>query len=69
VLSENPAPPSSLDLTLPASFDGPTRKALAKKPEDRFQTGREFSEALRAAYEQRDATDAQIRDMEKTKTS
>ena len=68
VLSENPAPPSSLDLTLPASFDAPTRKALAKKPDDRFQTGRQFAEALKAAYEDREATDEQIREAEKTNT-
>jgi class 3 adenylate cyclase/tRNA A-37 threonylcarbamoyl transferase component Bud32 len=54
VLSENPAPPSSLDVTLPKTFDAPTRKALAKKPDDRFQTGREFADALRAAYEKRE---------------
>jgi tRNA A-37 threonylcarbamoyl transferase component Bud32 len=68
VLSENPAPPSSLDLTLPASFDAPTRKALAKKPEDRFQTGREFAQALKVAYDNRDASDKQIRESEE-KTS
>jgi serine/threonine-protein kinase len=60
VLSENPAPPSSLDMTLPASFDAPTRKALAKKPDERFQSGKEFADALRAAYENRDATDKEI---------
>jgi serine/threonine-protein kinase len=54
VLSENPAAPSSLDLTLPRSFDAPTRKALAKKPDERFQSGREFADALRAAFENRD---------------
>jgi tRNA A-37 threonylcarbamoyl transferase component Bud32/class 3 adenylate cyclase len=60
VLSENPPAPSSLDLTLPASFDAPTRKALAKKPEDRFQTGREFVEALKIAYANRDASDKDV---------
>jgi serine/threonine-protein kinase len=64
VLSENPAPPSSLDLTLPASFDAPTRKALAKKPDDRFQNGREFADALKAAYENREASDKQIQEAE-----
>jgi len=68
VLSENPAAPSSLDLTLPASFDAPTRKALAKKPEDRFQSGREFAQALKIAYDNRDASDKQIRESEE-KTS
>ena len=68
VLSENPAPPSSLDLTLPASFDAPTRKALAKKPDDRFQTGREFAQALKDAFDNREATDEQVREAEKTNT-
>ena len=64
VLSENPPPPSTLDLTLPASFDAPTRKALAKKPDDRFQSGREFADALRVAYERREASDKEVRDAE-----
>ena len=68
VLSENPAPPSSLDMTLPASFDAPTRKALAKKPDERFQSGREFAEALRAAYESREATDKEIKAAEAKST-
>jgi serine/threonine-protein kinase len=68
VLSENPAPPSSLDLTLPASFDAPTRKALAKKPDERFQSGREFAEALRVAFENREATDKEIKAAEAKST-
>ena len=51
ILSENPPAPSSLNLTLPASFDAVMKKALAKKPDDRFQSGREFADALRAALE------------------
>jgi class 3 adenylate cyclase/tRNA A-37 threonylcarbamoyl transferase component Bud32 len=51
ILSENPPAPSSLNLTLPAAFDAIMKKALAKKPDDRFQSGREFAEALRAALE------------------
>jgi serine/threonine-protein kinase len=68
VLSENPAPPSSLDLTLPASFDLPVKKGLAKKPEDRYQSGREFAEALKSAYDNREVSDKQIRETE-AKTS
>ena len=52
VLSETPPVPSKLNLTLPRSFDEPARKALAKKPDERFQSGREFADALRAAYAQ-----------------
>ena len=51
ILSENPPAPSSLNLTLPASFDAIMKKALAKKPDDRYQNGREFAEALRGALE------------------
>ena len=54
VLSETPPLPSKLNLTLPASFDEPARKALAKKPEERFQSGHEFAEALRAAFAQQE---------------
>ena len=49
ILSENPPAPSTLNISLPASFDAIMKKALAKKPDDRFQNGREFAEALRAA--------------------
>ena len=51
ILSENPPAPSSLNLTLPASFDAVMKKALAKKPDDRYQSGREFAEALRVALD------------------
>ncbi|MEO8564823.1 MAG: serine/threonine-protein kinase, partial [Betaproteobacteria bacterium] len=49
VLKEDPLPPSSLNVQAPAGMDAIVRKALAKRPEDRFQTAREFSDALRAA--------------------
>jgi class 3 adenylate cyclase/tRNA A-37 threonylcarbamoyl transferase component Bud32 len=54
VLSENPPAPSTLDLTLPRSFDAVARKALGKKPDERFQNGREFADALKAAYDNRE---------------
>src|SRR5690349_11811055 len=49
VLKEDPLPPSSLNVQAPAGMDAVVRKALAKRPDDRFQTAREFAEALRAA--------------------
>ena len=58
----------STSSALPASFDAPTKKALAKKPDERFQSGREFAEALRLAYENREASDQEIREKE-AKTS
>jgi serine/threonine-protein kinase len=42
-------PLSSIRPDLPAAIDGIVNRALAKRPEDRFQTGAEMSAALRAA--------------------
>ena len=49
VLKEEPLPPSTLNVQLPGAIDAVVRKALAKKPDERFQTAREFADALRAA--------------------
>ncbi|HEX6136443.1 MAG TPA: serine/threonine-protein kinase, partial [Casimicrobiaceae bacterium] len=49
VLKEDPLPPSTLNVRLPPAIDAVVRKALAKRPDDRFQTAQEFSLALRAA--------------------
>jgi serine/threonine-protein kinase len=49
VLKEDPLPPSSLNVQAPSGMDAVVGKALAKRPEDRFQTAREFADALRAA--------------------
>ncbi|ROZ76082.1 serine/threonine-protein kinase [Ramlibacter sp. WS9] len=49
VLREDPVPPSQLNLTLPPGLDAVVQKALAKNPSGRFQTGREFAQALQAA--------------------
>jgi serine/threonine-protein kinase len=49
VLKEDPLPPSSLNVQAPSGMDAVVRSALAKRPEDRFQTAREFADALRAA--------------------
>ncbi len=49
VLREEPLPPSTLNLTLPAAWDAVVKKAIAKVPADRFQTAKEFSDAVRAA--------------------
>jgi serine/threonine-protein kinase len=40
-------PPSDLNITVPHKFDKVVKKALQKKPEDRFQTAKEFAEALK----------------------
>ena len=46
VLQENPLPPSTLNVQVPRPFDGVVKKALAKRPDERFQTAREFAEAI-----------------------
>ena len=51
VLSVDPPPPSMLNVQVPRPFDAVIAKAMAKRPEDRFQTAREFSDAIRAAAE------------------
>lgn len=49
VLRETPIPPSELNITLPAAFDAVVAKALAKRPDERFQDARAFALALDAA--------------------
>jgi serine/threonine-protein kinase len=49
VLKQDPLPPSTLNVTLPESVDAMVKKALAKRPEDRYQSAQEFADALRFA--------------------
>ena len=49
VLKEEPAAPSELNVQVPRPFDALIRKALAKRPDERFQNGREFAIALKMA--------------------
>jgi len=51
VLNNTPNPPSLLNVQIPAAFDGIVHKALAKRPEDRFQSGQEFLDTIIAAAE------------------
>jgi eukaryotic-like serine/threonine-protein kinase len=48
-LNTEPVPPSQLSVTSPPAFDAVIRKAMAKRPEDRFQSAAAFLEAIRAA--------------------
>ncbi len=48
VLKENPPLPSELNVQVPMAFDGVVRKALAKRPEDRYQSAAEFRQAILA---------------------
>lgn len=49
VLKETPVPPSELNITLPTVFDSVVAKALAKRPDERFQKAEDFAHALREA--------------------
>jgi serine/threonine-protein kinase len=49
VLKEDPLPPSTLNVQLPPAIDAVVRRALAKRPEDRYATAREFAQALQGA--------------------
>jgi serine/threonine-protein kinase len=51
IIQDDPPVPSSLNAALPPEFDRVVARALAKSPEQRFATAREFSEALRRAAE------------------
>jgi len=46
VMNENPAPPSSVRPDLPKEIDGVVLRAMAKKPEQRFETWGEFAAEL-----------------------
>ena len=49
VLEENPLPPSRFNVQAPPALDAVVHKALAKRPEERYQTARAFADALRDA--------------------
>ena len=46
VLKEDPLPPSRFNVQVPGAMDAVVRKALAKRPDERFQTAEEFAAAL-----------------------
>jgi tRNA A-37 threonylcarbamoyl transferase component Bud32/class 3 adenylate cyclase len=49
ILEHTPPDPSKLAANVPEAFDAVLRKAMAKAPDDRYQTGAELAEAIRAA--------------------
>ena len=58
VLKEDPLPPSILNVQVLPAFDAIVRRALAKRPEDRFADADEFASALRGAATAPPATGA-----------
>jgi serine/threonine-protein kinase len=51
VLRQDPVQPSVLNPTLSETWDDLIKRALAKKPDDRIQTARQFAEFVRLAFE------------------
>src|SRR6266513_2165242 len=51
IIQDDPPIPSSLNMTVSPEFDRVVAKALAKNPDQRFATAREFAGALRRAAE------------------
>lgn len=45
-LRDQPLPPSTLSVSLPQAYDAVLARALAKRPDDRFQSAEEFRRAL-----------------------
>ena len=66
VLNTEPPPPSELAVTSPASLDAVVKRAMAKRPDDRFPSAAAFAEALRAALAEAPAKPAEAPDAEST---
>lgn len=47
VLHEEPLAPSLLNVALPAAFDAVVKKAMAKNPDERYQTAQAFAQAIK----------------------
>jgi len=47
VLHEEPLAPSLLNVALPAAFDAVVKKAMAKNPDERYQSAQEFAQAIK----------------------
>ncbi len=51
VLNTEPMAPSQLSVVAPKALDAVVRKAMAKRPDDRYASAAEFAKAIRAAVE------------------
>ena len=56
VLQGQPAAPSTVKAGVPPGFDAVVSRALAKKPDERFQTAREFQAAMLMALQGKNVT-------------
>lgn len=56
ILTEDPAPPTRLDPSIPGGWDAIVMRLLAKNPEDRYQSGTELLRDLRLMEEGRPMT-------------
>ena len=59
VLEEDPLPPSRFNVQVPGAMDTVVKKALAKRPDDRYQNAEEFADALRTAAQRESMAPAQ----------
>lgn len=66
VLYQAPVPPSTLNPDLPKALEDVVNKALAKKPEERFQTAAEFIKALNLAIDPAAAASNKVADSDAT---
>jgi serine/threonine-protein kinase len=51
VLNTEPPAPSALSVTVPGAFDAVVKKAMAKRPDDRYASAADFAQAVRAALQ------------------
>jgi serine/threonine-protein kinase len=56
IVSHEPTPPSRLNPEVPPELDEVIARAMAKNPDERFATARDFAVALRAVAQQMNAT-------------
>ena len=66
VLKEDPMPPSMLNVQVMPEMDAVVRKALAKRPDERYQTAGEFADAISAAVAAADSMSTMNRSADAT---
>jgi serine/threonine-protein kinase len=62
VLNEIPSPPSALNVQVPKAFDGLLAMAMAKRPDERFQSAAAFKAALSSIDPTKSASRAAVAD-------